>query len=375
MLGGMLLARRSYRMKKLWHDLRIIVVAFMLWGILLWGIQGSAPTLWPLRERFMGILTPWANFDGIHYVSIARWGYRAYQQAFFPVYPVIVRFVSMVIHIPHEFAAILSSRVAFLIGLLVYWRYLGRTRGRTWTIIFFLLYPASFFFAAGYSESVFFALASVALLALKRKRWILAGSLVGVASATRLIGVFLIFPLMIAIKRKGQPLQMEQLVAVMLAPLGLLVYMAYLWGSVGDSLAFFHVQPAFGAGRSGSELILLHQVFWRYVRILTTVPPGHFEYHVAILELSSFVFGMVLLIAAWRKRYDLGVLLYCGFVLFLPTLTGTLSSMPRYLLGAFPLFSVLGQMSHTWRKVASLIVFLIILVYAATGFLRGFFIS
>jgi len=162
---------------------------------------------------------------------------------------------------------------------------------------------------------------------------------------------------------------------VVIAFTGLFAYMMYLWRTVGDPLAFFHVQSAFGAGRSGGELIFLPQVFWRYARIFTTVPVGELLYHVAVLELSSFILGTVLLVVAMRKRYDPALLLYSACVLVIPTLTGTLSSMPRYLLAAFPLFGVLGEIKSTGGKIVLLIVFFAILVYAATGFLQGYFIS
>lgn len=352
-------------MKKLWRDTLIISVVFALWRTILLGIEAVAPLLWPLREGFLGQLSPWANFDGAHYTSIARVGYGGYQQAFFPLYPMLIRFFGFATKLPYEYSAIFVSHVAFLIGLFLFWRYLEGTRGRAWTIAFLLLYPASFFFVAGYSESVFFALAAGTLLAIKRKQWLLAGILAGLASATRLVGVFLILPLLFSMR----------LTAISLAPVGLMAYMAYLWKTLGDPLAFFHVQPAFGASRSGGELIFLPQVVWRYARIFTTVPTGELLYHVAVLELLSFVLGAILLVMALRKRYGPAILLYSACVLALPSLTGTLSSMQRYVLAAFPLFAVLGDMRSVWIKTAILIVFFAILVYAATGFLQGYFIS
>lgn len=354
-------------MKKHYPDTLIIGGLFVLWRVILFAIERIAPAFWPLRDNFLGQLSPWANFDGAHYTSIAKAGYGVYQTAFFPLYPILIRFVTFITAFPAEYAAVTISLVAFLVGLFLFWRYLEGSRGRIWTIAFLLVYPASFFFAAAYSESVFFALAVGALLAIKRKRWVIACCLIALAGATRLVGIFLTVPLLFAMRKP--------LWVLVVAPAGLLGYMAYLWKTIGDPLAFFHVQSAFGAGRSGGELILLPQVLWRYAMIFTTVPPGALSYHVAILELGAFVLGAVLIIAAWKKRYDPALLLYSASVLLLPTLTGTLSSMPRYLLAAFPLFDVFGEIRSTVGKVMLLIVFFAILVYAATGFLRGYFIS
>ncbi len=362
-------------MKKLWRDVLIVLGILTIWRAALWGIEMAAPSLWPLRQDFLGTLTPWANFDGAHYTRIARWGYAQYEQAFFPLYPMLIRFVSTIVQVPLEYAAIIISHTAFLVGLVLFWRYLDGVRGRVWTMTFLLVYPASFFFAAAYSESVFFALAAGALLAVKKKRWLLAGILAGLSSATRLVGIFLVFPIVCAIWKEKKRLDIHQWTALVLAPAGLGAYMLYLFQTYADPLAFFHVQPAFGAGRSGGVLIFLPQVFWRYIRIFSTVPSNELLYHVAIFELSSLIIGLVLLLIAWKKRYDAGLLLYSACVLLLPTLTGTLSSMPRYVLAAFPLFSVLGGIKSNAAKVMIVIAFLGVLVYAATGFLRGYFVS
>ena len=354
-------------MKKQYPDTLIIGGLFVLWRAILLGIERIAPVFWPLRDNFLGQLSPWANFDGVHYTRIARWGYAQYEQAFFPLYPLLIRYTAYITKLPYEYAAIGISHMASFIGLFLFWRYLEGSRGRPWTIAFLLLYPAGFFFAAAYSESVFFAFAAGALLAIKKRQWFLSSILVALASATRLVGVFLIVPLVFVARKRWW--------AVAIAPTGLFAYIAYLWKTVGDPLAFFHVQPAFGAGRSGDAFIFLPQVFWRYGRIFTTVPTGDLLYHVAILELGTFILGAALLVVAWRKRYDASILLYSACVLVLPTLTGTLSSMPRYLLAAFPLFGVLGEMKSTGWKIMLLIVFFAILIYATTGFLQGYFIS
>ncbi|MBI5620460.1 hypothetical protein HY949_01645 [Candidatus Gottesmanbacteria bacterium] len=356
-------------------DMIAVSLIYVCWRIGLYGIEKIASFLWVERPGFLGLVTPWANFDGAHYTSIAKDGYGVFQFAFFPMYPLLIRLGHTISGLPYESVAVGISHIALFTGLFLFWRYLKGTPGRVWVIILFLVYPASFFFAAAYSESVFFALSIGVLVSLQNKRWILVGVLAGLASATRLVGVFLWLPIAIALWKDRQHLTREVWFALCMAPLGLVSYMGYLWRAAGDPLAFFHVQSAFGAGRSGSEVIFLPQLLWRYARIFMTVPQGEFLYHIAVLELSSLVFGAVLVVTAWRKRLDPGIILYSAGVILLPTLTGTLSSMPRYLLAAFPLFSVFGGLRPVWIKLAVLIVFLMLLVYATTGFLKGYFIS
>lgn len=362
-------------MKKHLRDVLVVSSIFIVWRSALYGIENIAFLLWPMQERFLGVLTPWANADGVHYTNIASLGYAGFEQAFFPLYPISIRIASIITGLPHEYAALVVSHCAFIVGIFLFWKYLEGEHTRPWTIAFLLVYPASFFFAAAYSESIFFAFAAGALLAAKRKRWLLAGIMTSLASATRLVGIFLYIPMIRAIWKERSQVSFSQWIALVLAPAGLVVYVIYLWKTSGDPLAFFHVQPAFGAGRSGGELIFLPQVIWRYGKIFMSVPRGDLLYHVALFEFSAFVLGITLLVLAMRQRRDISLVLYGACVVLFPTLTGTLSSMPRYLLAAFPLFQTLGVIRSRWVKSAFLIVFFTILVYAATGFLRGYFIS
>ena len=46
-----------------------------------------------------GWLWLWGNFDGAHYIKLSKLGYReAFTQAFFPLYPILIRFVNLLIH-------------------------------------------------------------------------------------------------------------------------------------------------------------------------------------------------------------------------------------------------------------------------------------
>src|SRR3989344_2273739 len=58
-----------------------------------------------------------ASFDGVHYLSIAQFGYNArYQTAFFPVYPTAISILSLVTH-NYLFSGFLISLVSFISSL------------------------------------------------------------------------------------------------------------------------------------------------------------------------------------------------------------------------------------------------------------------
>src|SRR3990172_347434 len=79
-----------------------ILLIFLVWRIILILILLFAINFIPLgyADRFLGggplnykispHLFSWANFDGEHYLSIAIFGYKNLEQAFFPVYPALV---------------------------------------------------------------------------------------------------------------------------------------------------------------------------------------------------------------------------------------------------------------------------------------------
>ncbi|MDP3733070.1 MAG: hypothetical protein Q8Q91_00870, partial [Candidatus Daviesbacteria bacterium] len=81
-----------------------ILLIFLTWRFILVIISFLATGLIPLgnKDRFLGggpqnfQLSPqlfsWANFDGEHYLSIAIFGYKSLEQAFFPVYPILISF-------------------------------------------------------------------------------------------------------------------------------------------------------------------------------------------------------------------------------------------------------------------------------------------
>lgn len=360
-------------MKQWLHDLRIVAPLFFAWRIVLVVIELIAPLLWPLRVGFLGPVH-WANFDGIHYLSIANVGYQQYQQAFFPVYPLLIRHFSF-LPIPPVYIALGISHIAFFLGLVFFYRLIRLLNKKwgIWPMVFFLAFPTSFFFAGVYTGSLYFLLIVAAFYFAEKKLWLVSSFFAMIASATRLFGVFMLPAFMLWAPNKLFRIPSRWLAII---PLGLGLYMVYLYQTVGDPLYFFHAQPAFGAERSGDSLILLPQVLWRYAKIITIAAPTTISYLIAIIELIAFIFACVVLWIGVAKRIlPPSYLFYSFLVLIVPTLTGTLSSIPRYILSAFPLFFIVGSMHNTGLKALLLGIFLCGLVLMGTLFLQGYFVS
>lgn len=300
-------------------------------------------------------LWAWGGFDGVHYITIAESGYIADNtQAFFPIYPYLVSKMSLIFGGNALLAGLAVSNVSLLIAVALFWRLLrlDMNSSRAYqTVVLLLVFPTSYYLGAVYSEATFLGLLFGAFLAARRRKWVIAGVLGAVASATRPVGIFL-FPALVVEWWQQRATSAQNRVAVgsiLLIPLGLLLYMWYLNANFDDPLKFLHAQPAFGASRS-DKIILLYQVIWRYLRMLTTVQPWSLLYYRVVQEVSWSMLFLGIILAGFRKS-RLSYNIFAIFAFFTPTLTGTFSSMPRYVLVLFPAFIVAANWLGHHRKL------------------------
>lgn len=221
------------------------------------------------------------QWDCLWYLHIVRDGYdlapltappMEYGQAdwaFFPVFPGLVWLAGRVL--PLAAAGVLVANLCFAGFALLGARYLTLMRPGVDSracLIFLFAFPYGFYFSVPYSESVY-ALLSVAMLyALARGRLFPASWASSVLVATRVTG-FLLLPVLAwrilapawadwAAGRRGAALSVlgDALLPLAIAPLGLALFMAYLYGHVGDGLAFLHVQAGWQRWDGFAPLVL-----------------------------------------------------------------------------------------------------------------------
>lgn len=364
-----------------------ILKQFLLWQAFIVVVTLISPAFLPLRETYLGggtqayLEKPWllsrANFDGLHYLSIARNGYGYAQQAFFPLYPRLISLFKDMVP-----AAVLISSISFLIGLYVFHRLLALDHPSSvtrWIIICLLVFPTSFFFTAVYTEGLFFLLVVSAFYSARKGNWLAAGIFGALAASTRFIGIFLFPALLLEFwqENSGQlKRHLRRLIPLLLIPLSLLLYSNFLHRTTGDRLAFIHVQPLFGQGRS-TKIVMLYQVFWRYVKMVATVNRSDPLYLTILLELTTGVIFLISsLVSLFRHRpsYSLfGLLAYLT-----PTLSGTFTSLPRYVLICFPSFIIMGEAVSKMHPKSRLYLGLFSLLLSAVVvslFSRGYWVS
>jgi hypothetical protein len=240
-----------------------------------------------------------------------------------------------------------------------------------------------------YTESLFFALAVWTFYFVRKKDWILAGILAGVCSATRLIGFALLPAIIIEVwltvrnKEAGglgllKKVGYDKLFSILIAPAGLLIYLIYLKIQTGDPLEFLHSIGIFGQQRS-SSLVILPQVFYRY--IFKVFPSLNYNYFPVVfstsLELITALGFLILsFLSFFKMRVSYATFLAFGYII--PTLSGSFSSLPRYVIVLFPAFilaaSYLINLKHSVQFIIFTLLF-ICLGIATSLFLRGYWIS
>lgn len=374
-----------------------IISIFLFWRILLTIFLFVAFKFIPLshNDRFLGgginnyQFTPevfsWANFDGEHYLSIAMFGYKKLQQAFFPVYPFVVSFLAR--PFSHDYfsflpfatlAGILISNISFLWALIFLWQLVKidlSERIAFWTLLVLILFPTSFYFAAVYSESLFLLFTVLSFYNVRKGRWTLA-SLFGIlSSATRVFGIFLLPAFLIEAWQQKVPF--SKMWWIFLIPLGLFSYMSYLYLTIRDPIAFYHLQTVVGEQHQ-SGVIILPQVYFRYMKMFLTVDIKNPIYQTIILEFIVGLAFFILPIYGYFKKIRYSYLVFAMLGFLTPTIQGSFSSLPRYCLVFFPSFIALAFFIDRLPKVFKMIFFLVsasLLMVETTLFLKGYWVA
>ncbi len=336
-----------------------------------------------------GILRSFGNFDGFHYHHIAKEGYGQFQEAFFPLYPLIIK-ASGVFTNTYFINGLIISNLSFLAFLYFFYLFFEEIIGKektVWSIVFLVLFPFSFFFGMVYTESVFLLFFVLTLFTFKRGKYALSFIFGFLTALTRLIGVFTFIPIMIYLILERKKLEFKKIVTLISPVFGFFTYSLYLQITTGDFLKFLHVQPQFGANRS-AEIIILPQVIYRYIKIFLTANVD-FVYFVAATELTVFclVFGLLLyqLYKLFKKKYEIkkpesyswliGLNVFSLINIILPTFTGTFTSVPRYALLSLSFFITLAFVDSRPIKYTISIVFIIFHIIFLSYFYRNFFVG
>jgi hypothetical protein len=333
-----------------------------------------------------------AQWDARWFLQIAEHGYEEVPQAaaFFPVYPAAAHALAWLTG-STLVAGVLISLAA---GAVAAWalseiaRPILGQRGANDVVLYLALYPVGFVLTALYSDGLFLALAAGSFLAATRGKAVTAGVLGGLATGTRLLGLALLPALVVLLWRGRDPRSLARLAPLALLPAAVGLYALYLDSRLGDAWAFTSAQADWDRGLSPlGPLAGLHDsvlAAGRGARGLLNLPatPGHDE-RVALWNVSH----LALLVAAgwltwvaWRRLgvafgvYSVATL---AILLSVPAEGFPLVSLPRFLLGDFPLFLALASVTldHPRARGPTLCAFAAVGALAAAAFARGIWVA
>ncbi len=315
-----------------------------------------------------------ANWDGQWYKAIAARGYsydpKAHSSvAFFPAYPLTGRIVARLTGLSTEVALVIISNLSLIITFVIVMHYINNKnlaadedRLGHFVLLAMSLAPISFFFRMAYSESMFLALTALTLYGIAREWPLIAtAAIVGLATATRPVGVGLIPALLLHAWRRPPGMKTFPIRFLYLLPIclsGILTYIIYQYLEFGDPLAFAHTQENWGLrppSSLGARLFCLATLepirsvydpasrgYWGVEQghpllTLRVADPAYFLAAAALVALGAF--------KRWLNEYELAVAIP---LLLIPYATvgyeQYMRSAGRFASAVVPVYFVLGHL-------------------------------
>ncbi|MFH8973164.1 hypothetical protein [Streptomyces sp. NPDC017890] len=315
------------------------------------------------NPRFGGGAHWWdvlATWDGWWYLQVAEHGYSpslvrldsdglfTVQQnsvAFFPLYPSLIRMVSETTGLGLYGSGILVSVVFSFVaaaGIYAVISLIAGARAGTIAAGLWAVAPGAGVEWAVYSESLFVAIAAWACYAVMTKRWVAAGLLAFTAGLNRPTSAVLIGAVgLAALVTLARPATRREhgirgpVYAMVVAPLGLLAYIAWVGYSIGEPTAYFTLQ------REGWAHFFDYGA--HTLDVLRNIAVGRGDYPFAfytpdVLSVLLVLALPFLIALMWRRRPPLVLVAYTLATII--TVLGTqqmFGNTMRYLLPAFPL--------------------------------------
>ncbi|MGD0496284.1 MAG: mannosyltransferase family protein [Candidatus Bathyarchaeia archaeon] len=342
------------------HRSLVEICGFFTSSRLLVLLIGWMSSLVILKSEFyynpQSILDLFFRWDSGWYLSIVQNGYSyvpgiASNVAFFPLYPSLVKIFSFGLA-DVRITGIVLSNVALLLAMFYLFRLVRldyqNTKIPLNSVIFALIFPASFFFSIFYAESLFFFLTVACFYYARKNRWFLSSLFGFFAALTRALGVFIFIPILIeylaptSIKDLKFSKIKKDILCLLLIPAGLLTYMTYLYMRFDEPLAFLKAESAwsrvFAPGLLTLKSLFYYDPFYRFTFLGFVA--------LSILMLFYLIYSKV------RISY----IVYTAVQLFFILSSSLLESLPRYVSVLFPMYLGFAIMARNrfWEETLKL---------------------
>ncbi len=256
-------------------------------------------------------------FDGGWYLKLAAHGYPTHALhakstlGFFPLYPMVIRALSFLTSSSYLVSGLLISfaggAVAAVLAQRLATAWWGERVGRS-AVLVFCLFPGTVVFSLAYSECLTIPLALGTLLALRAKRWWLAGLLAGLATAVAPAALVLIVACAAAalgeIRRSPEKRRWLSLVAVALSGVGVGSFAVFLWAWTGTPFAALSAQHYGWYAQSEPlgifGLPIVHHLVAHPKDVIAYLPSWNLWNGVL-----GGAFLLISVVALWRRRREL----------------------------------------------------------------------
>ena len=353
---------------------RVMVLLVGFLAIVLFGYRADVGVPWRLYENeFLNLPARW---DTGWYMDVATDGYKwmparvTTQQniAFFPVYPMLMRYTSLFLGRELMWTGVLLSIVSFF-GAMVYLYRFARERfgddAAYGALALIATYPFALFFSAAYTESLFLLTIVGACYHFERNELWKAGLWGLLAGLTRPNGCLLSVVLALIAVRPLWPFRVRGLhlrdwmriadrIAVAALPgLGMLLYSTYIFFLTGHPFRWASQNAAWGRVYRGLDVMFAEQA-------QTITDDGLYVYAatrtVDAIQLAAVLF---ILLTVWPvfRRVGLPYAVMLLVNLLPPLMMGGLLSMGRVTSVLFPTFVWLGLAIPGSHRAAWIAVF------------------
>jgi hypothetical protein len=306
-------------------------------------------------------LDVWGRWDSSYYWKLARGGYGAlaegevaFQAAYFPLFPSLMRGLSVLLGGVEPFlCGVLLANVMLALAV-VYLDRLARLDGGEAlgeaAVVALMAYPGSHFLSCVYPESTALFLAALALYAARTGRPLLAGLACMLATVTRSSGALLALPVAVELLtgRDGRWAFRPGVLWLGLPGLTGGWWLWENWVRFGHPLYFAQVQGAWGR----------KPTFFLEPLLSTSLSLDHHLF--TLLGVGGVVLGL-----AQRQRASL--ILLAALQVLLPLSTGLMRGIHRYLSSNVALFLFAGRALQDrpgWRRAYALLGLTVMVVFA-----------
>jgi hypothetical protein len=338
---------RGHRLSAFYQQYRFAILAYVATRVLL--IAVAVIDGWIHTRSFTHEV---GNWDGFWYHVLAETGYPHHVShsqtvlGFFPLYSIVIRAVMPLVFGSAVTAGFVIAMIGGLVATVLVQRlaagWWGEAAGRRAALLY-CVFPGSVVFSMVYSEGLLLPLAAGCLLALERRRWIVAGLCAGFATATEPDSVVLVLVCAVAalleLRRQGWSVSRTRraLLAPALSLTGVGAFAIFMWRWTGSPTATLTAQD-YGWHEKTDPFALVHLA----TRLAHQLHLSHFDVPTINLNNPVGLIGAVILIGGivllLRRpgRIPLPALIWTLGIGFLACTSEYVPPNPRLLITAWP---------------------------------------